>query len=197
MMARTILKYTMLIFIVASIIATESPVLAKEGFFLGAQLPVNDIRGDFNGLDMPRIDPGFGLGLIVGYGLSKNFSLEIDWSGSSHGYEGSESDKIGFGEFSLNAKYSFNTEYKFQPFFFAGVGSFALGDNSLMFGGRGYNIGFGGDYYLSEKTSLGIGFIMKFITYDKITKSEGPATLTGDLNGDTASIRFDLTYHFK
>jgi hypothetical protein len=172
---------------------TGSSASAKEGFFLGAQLPVNFVRGDFNGLTNPKVHQGAGFGLIAGYGFSKNLSLEIDWSGSSHTAEGA---KIGFGEFSWNAKYAFITAHKMQPFFFAGAGAFALGDKSLMFGGRGFNVGFGGDYYLSEKTSLGIGFIMKFITYDKITKSEGPATLVGDINGDTASIRFDLTRHF-
>jgi len=191
-MIRTFWKYTIFIFIAASIMVADSS-LAKEGFFLGAQLPVNDVRGDFNGLTNPEVNQGIGFGLIAGYGFSRNFSLEIDWSGSSHHAEGA---KIGFGEFSLNAKYAFDTEHKMKPFFFAGAGAFALGDNSLMFGGRGFNIGFGGDYYVGEKTSLGIGFIMKFITYDKITKSEGPATLAGDINGDTASIRFDLTRHF-
>lgn len=180
--------YTSLILLLIS-----SAADAKEGFYLGGQIPYNMVRGDFDDKTMSKVDPGAGIGLIAGYGITSGLSLEIDWAGSSHK---SGSSTIGLGEFSLNGKYNFLAASKLQPFIFAGIGAFALGDDSLMFGGKGYNLGVGADYYLSPKVSLGVGLIQKFITYDSIEKSSAPFVLLKDLNGDTTSIRFDISYHF-
>lgn len=76
------------------------------------------------------------------------------------------------------------------------MGAYTLGDSSLTFGGSGYNLGVGLDYYSSSKVSLGIALIQKFITYDEIVESDVPLTMNQNLNGDTTSIRFDATYHF-
>lgn len=166
--------------------------LAKEGFYLGLQIPYNMVDGDFDNTTMPEVDPGAGFGLIAGYTFIPSLSMEIDWSGSSHKSAGAT---IGLGEFSLNGKYSFMTN-ELQPYLFAGVGAFTLGDDSLTLGGTGYNLGLGADYYVNPNVSFGVGLIRKFITYDDIVKSDVPLTLVGDINGDTISIRFDLTYHF-
>jgi hypothetical protein len=167
---------------------------AGTGFYLGLQVPYNMIDGDFDGSNMPKVDPGFGIGLILGYSFDPRFALEIDWSGSGHKSEGAN---IGFGEFSLNMKFSMLTDSgQAHPFLFAGVGAFALGDKSLTFGGTGYNLGLGIDIPVAEKNTIGISLVRKIITYDEITKSDTPLTLVGDLKGDTTSIRLDFTHHF-
>lgn len=170
-----------------------SAALASEGFYLGGQIPYNMISGDFDDTGMPKVDPGSGIGIIAGYGITQNVSLEIDWSGSSHKSAGSQ---IGFGEFSLNGKFNIPISNETQPYLFFGAGSFALGDNSLTFGGSGYNLGVGSDFYINQHLSWGVALVRKFITYDKIIKSDVPLRMRGNLNGDTTSIRFDVTYHF-
>lgn len=165
---------------------------AKEGFYLGGQIPYNMVGGDFDDKSAPKVDPGIGIGLIAGYTFVPSFSLEVDWSGSSHK---SGSSTIGFGELSLNAKYSLLTT-ELQPYLLAGIGSFALGDDSLTFGGTGYNLGFGADFYATPNVSFGVGIFRKLITYDKILKSDPGLVLLKNIKGDTTSIRFDVTYHF-
>lgn len=141
--------------------------------------------------------PG-GIGLIAGYAFIPNFALEIDYSATSHKWNsGGQSGTIGLGELSLNGKYSFLTASELQPFLFAGIGSFAIGDKSLMLGGTGYNLGIGADYYVSPYVSIGAGLMRKIITYNKILESDTPgAVLLKDIKGDTTSIRFDAAYHF-
>lgn len=164
---------------------------AKEGFYLGLQVPYNMVDGDFDNTTMPEVDPGAGFGLIAGYTFIPSLSIEIDWSGSSHKSAGAT---IGLGEFTLNGKFSFMTN-ELQPYLFAGVGAFTLGDDSLTLGGTGYNLGLGADYYVNPNISFGAGLIRKFITYDDVVKPSG-YTLSKDIKGDTTSIRFDVSYHF-
>jgi hypothetical protein len=165
-----------------------------SGWFLGLQVPYNMIDGDFDGGTMPKVDSGIGIGLIVGYSFNQRFAMEIDWAASRHD---SESARIGFGEFSLNLKYSvLRSNEQSHLFLFAGVGSFALGDSSLTLGGMGYNLGLGIDIPVAEKNTIGIALIRKIITYDKILESDVPLTIVGDINGDTTSLRFDFTHHF-
>jgi hypothetical protein len=164
-----------------------------SGMYLGFQIPYNSIGGDFDGTTMPKVDSGIGVGFILGYSFNSQFGMEIDWAGSGHNSEGAD---IGFGEFSVNMKFSFLPEGSTRPFLFAGIGAFTLGDNSLMFGGTGYNLGLGVDFQVGETNTIGLALIRKIITYDSIEKSDVPLILVGDLKGDTTSIRFDFTHHF-
>ena len=174
-------------------VAAESSQRSGSGAYFGIQVPYNSIDGDFDGTNMPKVDPGIGFGLILGYHFNSQFGMELDWAGSRHNSEGAD---IGFGEFSLNMKFSFLPEETARPFLFAGIGAFTLGDSSLTFGGTGYNLGLGVDFQVGEQNSIGLALIRKIITYDEITKSDVPLTLVGDLKGDTTSIRFDFTHHF-
>ncbi len=160
-------------------------------WYFGVQIPINDIRGDFDGTKAPTVGTGAGLGIIFGYAFTRNFALELDWAGSSHRSEGAT---IGFGEFSLNGKVMVPANAQLVPYLLVGYGSYTLGDSSLTFGGHGYAVGVGGDYYLENNTSLGIAFIRKVITYDEVVK--GSAYLFKDLDGTTSSLRLDLTFHF-
>jgi opacity protein-like surface antigen len=173
--------------------ASETSRRKSAGMYLGFQLPYNMIGGDFDGTTMPKVDSGIGVGFILGYSFNSQFGMEIDWAGSGHNSEGAD---IGFGEFSVNMKFSFLPEGSTRPFLFAGIGAFTLGDNSLMFGGTGYNLGLGVDFQVGETNTIGLALIRKIITYDSIEKSDVPLTLVGDLKGDTTSIRFDFTHHF-
>jgi hypothetical protein len=174
-------------------IASEASRRKGSGVYLGFQVPYNMIGGDFDGTTMPEVDSGIGFGLILGYSFTPQFGMEIDWAGSGHNSEGAD---IGFGELSLNMKFSFLPEGAARPFLFAGIGAFTLGDSSLTFGGTGYNLGIGIDFPVADTNTIGLALIRKIITYDEIVKSDAPLTLVGDLKGDTTSIRFDFTHHF-
>jgi hypothetical protein len=132
-----------------------------------------------------------GIGFIFGYGITPNFSLEIDLSSSRHDVG---VDTIDFTEFSFDAKYAFLASEPIQPYLLAGFGVYTLGDSSLTYGGNGFNLGVGVDFYTRSNWSFGLGLIRKIITYDEI--EEGGGILLQDLNGDTTTIRFDATYHF-
>ena len=174
-------------------VAAGSARQPGSGVYLGFQIPYNKIGGDFDGTTMPKIDSGAGFGFILGYHFNSQFGMEFNLAGSGHNTEGVD---ISFGEFSLNMKFSFMPEESARPFLFAGIGSFTLGDNSLTFGGTGYNIGLGMDVQVGAKNTIGLAVIRKIITYDEIVKSDVPLVLVGDLKGDTTSIRFDFTHHF-
>jgi opacity protein-like surface antigen len=177
--------------VLAVLLAANVPAFAKEGLYLGLQLPYDDIQGDFDGNTMPSVDPGLGIGVIFGYGITPNFSLELDLSSSSHNSLGAT---INFTEVSLDAKYAFLAPESVQPYLFFGFGGYTLGDNSLRFEGNGYNLGIGVDFYAMSNWSFGIGLIRKVITYDRIEQSD--LILLQNLSGDTTTIRFDATYHF-
>lgn len=174
-------------------LATGVTAHAKEGFYLGLQIPFNKIGGDFDNQKAPAVKGGAGLGVIGGYGFTPAISLELDLAGTVHRQAG---DDIGFGEFSLNGKYAFEAAPDIQPFLFLGIGSFTLGNDNLTYGGRGYNVGVGMDFYPSSHLSLGVALIGKIIKYDRVVKGTRPASQTGDLNGETTSLRLDATYHF-
>jgi hypothetical protein len=184
---------TALFWVILVCLAPGVTAHAREGFFLGLQVPFNKINGDFDNQKAPAVKGGTGLGIIGGYGFSPNVSLELDLAGTGHKQAG---DKIGFGEFSLNGKYAFEASPHVQPFLFFGIGSFTLGNNNLRYGGTGYNAGIGMDYYTTSHLSWGAALIGKFVKYDRVLKGTKPASATGNLNGETTSLRFDATYHF-
>ncbi len=173
------------------LLATNVPASAMQGFYLGIQLPWDDIRGDFDNRTAPSVDPGLGIGIIFGYGITPYFSLETDLSVSSHDSAGATID---FTEWSVDAKFAFLAPQPIQPYVIAGAGYYTLGDSSLTFSGYGYNLGVGVDFYTIYRWSFGIGVIEKFITYDRVEK--GNFVLLQNLNGDTTTIRFDATFHF-
>ncbi len=179
------------IMVLAVLLASNVPAFAREGFYLGVQLPYDIIQGDFDGTNAPSVDSGLGIGIIFGYGITPNFSLGLDLSSSRHDVG---VDRISFTEFSFDAKYAFLASEPVQPYLLAGYGVYRLGDSSLTFGGKGFNLGVGVDFYTKSNWSFGLGLIRKFITYDEVVK--GDVILQKDLNGDTTTIRFDATYHF-
>lgn len=181
------------------LVAMASVASAKEGFYIGGQIPYNMVKGDFDDTTAPKLKSGAGFGLVAGYTFPMNLAVEVDYARSTHqsdstGFTGS----VGLAEISLNGKYSFMTT-DLQPYILAGIGRFAMGSfvvpaGSFILSGTGYNLGLGADYYVGPNISIGAGIIQKFITY---TETDNPlVTLGKDIKGDTTSVRFDVAYHF-
>lgn len=174
--------------------APEPSRRGQPGAYLGLQVPYSMISGDFDDTTMAKVDPGIGLGIILGYRFNPYIFLEIDAAGSSHQ---SDFETIGFVELSLNMKLNMLADPdKAIPFLFAGVGSFTIGDNDLMLGGYGYNLGMGFDIPVSANNTIGITVMRKLITYDEIVETSNQATLSGTIKGDATTIRLDLSHHF-
>lgn len=181
------------------LVVMASVASAKEGFYIGGQIPYNMVKGDFDDTTWPKLKSGAGFGLIAGYTFPINLAVEVDYAASRHQSDSKWiTGSAGLAEFSLNGKYSFMTT-ELQPYILAGVGSFATGQfvsttGSFILLGTGYNLGVGADYYVSPNVSIGAGIIQKFITYTKTDNSS--VTLSKDIKGDTTSVRFDVAYHF-
>jgi opacity protein-like surface antigen len=177
---------------------------AKEGFYLGANILHNTIDGDFNGTDGPEADPGFGLGLILGYGFRTGFAIQLDLNGSAHdspASTGSGTADAGLGALILGLKYNFLADKELQPFVRAGVGGFGFviedplaGDVKLR--GAGFDLGIGADYYLNPHFSIGAGISRRFIKYDEVEAEGITEDLDPKVKGDTTSLNIDFVYHF-
>ncbi len=188
-----------IVFCLMMLVAMASVASAKEGFYIGGQIPYNMVKGDFDDTTGPKLKSGAGFGLIAGYTFPINLAVEVDYAASSHQSDSTGlTGSVALAEFSLNGKYSFMTT-ELQPYILAGVGSFAMGKfdssaGSFILSGTGYNLGVGADYYVNPNISIGAGIIQKFITFTKTDNSN--VTLSKNIKGDTTSIRFDVTYHF-
>jgi len=160
---------------------------------MGAQLPYSVIQGDFDNSHVPEAKAGLGLGVSFGYWLMPKLALEISWSVSKHNSTGATIDVQ---ERSLNGRYLLSEDKTSQSYVLLGYGQFSLGDSSLTFGGRGVRFGLGFDSFLDPKFSLGAALVRSVPSYDKIEKSDGPASLVGGLRGDMTSLILSMKYHF-
>ncbi|MBI3804057.1 MAG: porin family protein [Nitrospirae bacterium] len=194
---------TVCVLLVIALLAGVNLAEAKEGFYLGGELLYNSIDGDFDGTKGPDSDNGGGIGLILGYGLTPGFSLEIDWNASVHTAEvvrGATPSDAGLGAFILALKYNFLSHQPLQPFLRAGIGGYAFivkdprGDLKLT--GSGFDLGGGVDYYVAPHFSIGAGVSRRFIEYRKIDFLGRKANLSPKISGDTTSLEVDFIYHF-
>ena len=94
----------------------STSVFAKEGFYLGAGVPYNTTGGDFEGntlligpsdiIIQPKIDGGFGFGIMAGYGFNPAWALEFSSLASSHDAEfiGASGD-VKYSVFNIDLRY--------------------------------------------------------------------------------------------
>lgn len=177
-----------------SIVASGMCGLARaaDTFYVGAQLPISLIQGDFDNTNAPKVDSGIGIGVLLGYWLAPTVALEMSLSQSNHKSAGAT---ISFQEISLNLRYLLSENKSMQPYVLLGYGQYFLGDGSLTFGGTGVRFGLGFDSSFTSKLSWGAALIRSVPSYDKITKGDG-VTLVGSLRGDTTSLIFNIKNHF-
>src|SRR3972149_5406100 len=71
-------KYLLLVIAVLLLIA--SPVMAKEGFYLGAFMPTETISGEAGN----NVDSGTGWGLRAGVGFGRYVAIEANYSTTKH-----------------------------------------------------------------------------------------------------------------
>ncbi len=164
-----------------------SPVMAKEGFYLGAFIPTNTISGDA-GTD---VDSGTGWGLRAGMGFNRYVALEANYSATSHDVTGGPSvDLTGL---SADLKLNFpltsldNAQIMtVEPYLLFGYGHYEIDTAVSTAKSDGGQWGFGVELYLFRELSVHAGWTKTTVSFDTPSKSDGAVK----------TVDFGVIYHF-
>jgi hypothetical protein len=200
-----------------------SPVLAKQGFYAGLEIPYNTIGGDFD------IDSALGYGALLGIGFTPALSLELSYLASKHNAKWlGVSRDVKYSVISVDGKYSFRMSQPTQPYILFGLGIHNLvidlpsvkpkvtaaidcnnaivicgpsttspgGNGDLTGLGLGVNLGVGVDHYFNPHFSAGTGLTYRIVNYNNWTSSPITEEKPGGLNGNGYSLSLNTTYHF-
>jgi hypothetical protein len=175
-------KAVVLSLLVLSVILASPPAWAK-GWYLGGEFQLTSLWDSI----VDDIDTGYGFALDFGFRFSPKFALGFLWGMSFHDEDNND---VEYMRFLGGGKLIFNDPDRLQPYLTLGLESHLIFRSILDdIDGSGFYIGFGGDYYLSERSSLDIGLKHSMWTgeIDIPRTSEDVAT-------DTLSIAYK--FHF-
>lgn len=190
--------------VILVIALTASPVIAKEGFYLGADLGFNNVVGSGHWFD--SIDNAVGAGFRAGYNFGQ-VALEGELIGSSH------NDRIaGFSDgdlagLSINLKAYFTQPRDPDQFYaLVGLGAYSFKETDEFYGdrfkfkGSGVNLGAGWEHFFSDHVALNISGIYRIIRYDDVeingvTFDANDPSIDGE-NGDVFSINLGVNFYF-
>lgn len=169
---------------VLALALAASPAMAKEGFYLGAYIPVNHISGDISNLDN-----GGGLGGRAGIGFNKYLALEGSLFRTEHDFSGGGT--YDFKGVTVDLKLNFPlTGSKLEPYALVGIGGYRLEGSGYDYKGGGAQFGVGLDMYVYPELSLNAGLTWRKITFDSGT----PGNV--DIDADVRTFDIGITYHF-
>jgi hypothetical protein len=175
-------KALLLTILAAALIAT--PAMAKEGFYLGANVLFNDFSGDIDNLDS-----GNGLGLRGGYGLNKYLAFEAAVFKTNHDVKNG-GGTVDFKGGTIDAKLNLPlTGSHIEPYLLGGVGTYKLDGAGESLDGKGGQIGIGMDIYLFPELNFNVGLTRRNITFDS-------TSTTPELKTKVTTLDFGITYHF-
>jgi len=169
--------------LVAVLLLIASPVMAKEGFYLGAFYPAETISGDAGA----GTSSGGGWGVRVGEGFNKYLSIEGRYSDTKHDVTGGTSAhlkglagdlKLNFPLTSLDSAQVMTVE----PYI---MGGYAHYESSVSGTPKsdGFQYGIGIELYLFRELSVQAGWT------DSKVKFQGNS-------GDVKTVDFGFIYHF-
>lgn len=201
---------------IASSVTAQENYYAKDGFYIGFNIPFNNIGGDFNGdtfLDagsqvilIPKVESSSGLGISVGVKFSE-LAYELNYLSSTHdvtflGVPG-EAD---YNMVNLDIKYYYSADKRFRPNLLFGfcVPWLVVKDGSTdgvdvgdaTFHGLGLNIGGGISYYINPRVSISGGVIFRWISYGSAGASGRSRRLEDNLDGSGIDFNVGITYTF-
>jgi len=155
-----------------------------KGWYLGGEFQLTSPGDGIVG----EIENGYGFGLDFGYRFSPRFALDFIWGMSFHDEEGND---VEYMRFLGGGRLILNHTNRLQPYITAGLESHLI-FRSLFddMDGSGFFVGFGGDYYISERGSLDICFRHSMWTGEVDT----PRT-SEDVTTDTLSVSYK--HHFS
>jgi hypothetical protein len=190
-------------FMVSPAVSAETEeTFAKNGFYIGLNIPYNSIKGDFNDdsaitslstgevISIPKVQNDYGLGITFGY-RDSSLAYELSYLASTHdmklkGVDG-EAD---YSMVSLDIKRYFEENNPTQPFLLIGLcipelvinegATVGLQTGDATLDGIGLNIGGGISHYVSPQFFVHAAIIYRFINY---TDAEG-ITTSGSIDAD-------------
>ena len=178
-------KLALLVAAVFLIIA--SPVMAKEGFYIGVYMPTATISG----VAGTGIDSGNGLGFRAGMGLNRYLAIEGTYEKTSHdAILGTTADlkgaaanvKLNFPLTTLDSRQIMSVE----PYAKFGYGSYELSLPGSSGKSNGTQYGIGIELYLFRELSINAGWTKTKVDFDFTPKE----------SGDIKTIDIGLMYHF-
>ena len=201
------MKRLSVLFCVA-LIGSSLSVYGQEGFNLGLDFPlVSFPSGDIH------FNPGFGMGLRVGYGIDENLSLSLNLAAASHTVNGGSlilydpsssfvQQSNSYSEWNMgwlffDGKFLFGETGRVRPFIIGELGLGVLAansDNSLS--GVGVGAGGGVEYYVADHLSLNGTAFLRYTNFSKVSFNGRTGNLTNSLNESAFSLNTGLTYHF-
>ena len=202
---------------IASSVTAQENYYAKDGLYIGFNIPFNNIGGDFNGdtfltdgfqvILIPEVESSSGLGISVG-GRFSELAFELNYLSSTHdatflGAKG-EAD---YNMVNLDFKYYYSADKRFQPNLLFGLcvpwlvvkdgSSDGVDVGDATFQGFGLNIGGGIAYYINPRVSISGGVIYRWISYHSAEGvSGGSQQLDDNLDGSGIDFNVGITYTF-
>jgi hypothetical protein len=172
-----------LLLAVAAVMFVATPVMAKEGLYLGAGFVYNNILSD----DLAFLDPAVGVELKVGVNLG-SIAVEGNLIRSTHDDTDPGFGNADFTGVSVDLRISFSeTHDPNQVYLLAGLGAYEIEENGASIDGTGLNLGVGVEHRFNEQVALDIKGVYRAIEYD-----EGGFTV----DGDTFSVGAGLNLYF-
>lgn len=166
------------------VISADHTALAKQGFYLGLGVPYNTVRGNLSrdtgvcsnvGGCIPEIksDKGRGYGILMGYGLTQNAAIEVNYLSSRHKAEwlGVNLD-LNYTLWSFDFKWNFGAIWSLYPYLSIGlffdkafvkngtlnlIPAVKVGGRDATYSGSGISLGAGVDHYFNSEISMGFG----------------------------------------
>ena len=164
--------------VLAVLLLVASPVIAKEGFYLGAFYPTETISGDAG----TGTSSGGGWGVRAGEGFNRYLSIEGRYSDTSHDsnhLKGLAGDlKLNFPLTSLDSAQVMTVE----PYLMGGYAHYEVSGLGTP-KSDGFQYGIGIELYLFRELSIQAGWT------DSKVKFEGAS-------GEVKTVDFGFIYHF-
>lgn len=164
-----------------------SPVMAKEGFYIGVYLPTATISGAAG----TGVDSGTGLGFRAGMGFNRYLALEGTYEKTSHDVTGGSTADLKSAAVNVKLNFPLTTLDSQQIMSVEPYAKFGYGSNELSFSGasgkgNAAQFGIGIELYLFRELSINAGWTKTKVDFDSTPKS----------SGDIKTIDIGLMYHF-
>jgi len=179
-----------LLLVIAVLLLIASPVMAKEGFYLGAFIPTNSVDGDAG----TGVDSGTGWGLRAGMGFSRYVAIEASYGVTKHdvtvgSVKTSEDLKGLAGDLKLNFPLTSLDSAQImtvEPYLMAGYAHYETNKSSSV-KSDGFQWGFGVELYLFRELSINAGWTHTSVSWD---------TTPSKTEGNIKTVDFGIMYHF-
>ena len=177
------------ILIMLLMILVATPVVAKEGLFIGAYLlPSVDISGDAGS----GLDSGSGYGFKAGLGFNKYICIEGVLERSNFDVKGG-GDSLKMDGIAVDLRVNFPLTtldsakiMSFEPYVLIGYGMYDAKSGGQSNSGNGVRLGIGIEQYLFRELSINLGYTSTDVTFD--TNPERDGTIR--------ELELGLIYHF-